>query len=274
MYSHKLRFKMIGNNNTLKVYGIFFKGGSIQKEIKEDGKTELIEELKDWLTLKDASKIFNPQMSKDARNERVVQYNFKKFKNQNWLDTRKEKRVKIKKSKFGKITKEYYFVETYRANYNVFFNSKIETELKKFLIFFLEKSRAYLSDTFPEGIPSGIEEVIKQLFLTSIILKKNKIKGSFNLSGITLENYREKIQNEINQYYLERMNSEKKGKAYNKGLKELYPERAFWYFLNLFAFVMIKIFFNKNFRIEITKTSPEIYFWLCKLYGDDFNFYL
>ena len=162
----------------------------------------------------------------------------------------------------------------HKTNYNVFFKSKIETELKKFLIFFLEKSRHYLSDAYPDDIPSGIEEVIKQLFLTSVILKKNRIKGIFNISGITLENFKERIQEEINKYYLERMESKKKGKAYSKGLKEIYPERTFWLFLNLFSLVMAKLFFNKEFKNEVVKTSPDIYFWLCKLYGQDFDFYL
>jgi hypothetical protein len=274
MYRDKLRFKMIGNKNTLKVYEIFFNGGIIQKEIDEEGKKDSIDELKDWLTLKDASRIFNPKMPKNALNERVVQTNFKKFKSENWLDEREQRRVFIRKSKLGKKTKILYVVKTYRANYNVFFKSKIETELKKFLIFFLEKNRHYLGDTYKEDIPSGIEEVIKQLFLTSVILKKNRIKGIFNISGITLENYKERIQKEINQYYLERMGSEKKNKAYAKQLKEIYPERTFWLFLNLFSLVMIKLFFNREFKNEITRTSPEIYFWLCKLYGYDFNFYL
>jgi len=284
MYRYELRFKMIGNKNTLKVYGIFFSGGIIQEEIKKvnykdkDGKRIIVEEhngeIKNWLTLKDASKIFNPEMSKNARNERVVQYNFKKFLKENWLDERKQPRVYIRRSKLGKQTKIPHFVKTYRANYNVFFNSKIETELKKFLLFFLEKSRHYLSDAYPDDIPSGIEEVIKQLFLTSIILNKNKIKSDFNISEITLENYREVIKREINPYFLERMNSKKKGKAYAKQLKELYPERSFWFFINLFAIAMIKLFFKENFKMEVLKTSPDIYFWLCKLYGNDFNFYL
>ena len=242
----KLGFEMLRNKNTLKVYSIFFDK---------------------WLTLKDASRIFNPNMPKLSRNERVVQYNFAKFNKLNWLDIREEKRSCIRTSKLGKKSKKVYSVKTYRTNYNFFFESKIDTELKDFLLVFLNQNptRAYLIETYKEDIPSGVEDIVKQLFLISIALKKYGYKKRYNFN---LNNYNKVIHEKIQKYYSDILFSKKKGKRFSKLLKKIYPQNSFWFFLELFAIAMIKLFFKEGFATEIAKTSPNLYFWLRSMYGD------
>lgn len=250
---------MISNKNALKVYGIFFKR---------------------YQTLKEASMIYNPNMPKKARNERVVQYWFKKFQKENLLEGRKEKRRCIRTSKLGKKTKIDYPVTTYKANCNFLLSGKhVSSKLKDFLSFFLDRNfvRSYLIESYVDNIPLGVEDILKQLLLTSITIKQyglNRRSNNFlNISDITLDNYELVLKERIDKYYkyiIYRDITKNKIKTpkFKSAIRKLLPKNSFWTFFNLFALVMLKLFFKDGFITELVKTSPKLHFWLGKIYGD------
>ena len=241
---------MFKNKYELKVYCIFFSK---------------------WLTLKEASRIYNPNMPETARNDKTVQTYFTALKKRGWLDFREEIR-------FYEKRKSNYPTTVYKANYNFFFTKKInESKLKDFLKYFLHWAtvRSYLNDNYKEDIPSGVEEIIKQLFVVAVSLKQSSAspkidknyKDFFDVSEITLRNYEKKIKEKINKFYLDIMVTKSK-KIGAKKIRMLDTKTSFWMFLNLFALVMIKLFFNKDFANQIVRASPELYHWLWNLHGD------
>ena len=244
---------MFNNKYELKVYCIFFSK---------------------WVTLKEASRIYNPKMPETARNDKTVQGYFTALKKKNWLDDREETRFYQKRN-------SHYPTIVYRANYNFFFtDNRNKSELKEFLKYFLhwETVRAYLKDNYKDNIPSGVEEIVKQLFIIAISLKQSGSSSNLSkqnndfldVSKIILKNYKEKIKEKINKYYLDIMIT--KGKKISpKKIRMLDTKRSFWTFINLFALIMIKLFFNKEFANNLVRTSPDLYFWLRNLH-EDFSF--
>jgi hypothetical protein len=228
----------------------------------------------DWYSLKEASGVYDPEFSGTSRNQSTVSHYFYKFKKLGWLDEKNTLKYFKRVSSKGKESLYPDKSPRYRSNYNFFFDGLISTELKDFLLFFLNQSftRDYLIETYKNDIPSGIEDIIKQLFLMSIVLKqhgfKKKNTGFLDISNITTKNYTKVIDEKIQKYYSAIFYSTKKGKEFSELLKKTYPKNSFWFFLNLFSLVMIKLFFKKGFATELTKTSPKLYFWLRDMYGD------
>ena len=88
--------KTLSNVNALIVLGIFFK---------------------DWYNIKEASQIYNPELSKKWENDRVVSYYFHKFDKFGWFESKNVIRSHRRKRDKKDI---YYPVDLYRLNYEPF----------------------------------------------------------------------------------------------------------------------------------------------------------
>ncbi len=235
--------KKILNDKGRKIFSIFFE---------------------DWYSKIEASKEYK------ISNKTIIYY-FTQFQKLGWIEEKniekifyKRKIIPIGKTKI--IDKIPYPNKTlrYRTNYNFFFESQ-NTKLKEFLLFFLNQNftRDYLVEVYKEDIPSGVNEVIKQLILTSITFKKYGFDKDYNFN---LKDYQEFIKNEIKKYYSNILSSKKKGKEYSELLREIYPKNSFWNFLKLFSLVLSKLFLKKGFRNELVHTLPNIYLWFDNLF--------
>ena len=86
---------------------------------------------KDWYSLKEASEIYSPEFSKTARNHSTIAHYFYKFKKLGWLDEKNTLKYFPRKTAKGKDSSYPDKKIRYRANYNFFFESKIDTEKNK-----------------------------------------------------------------------------------------------------------------------------------------------
>jgi len=252
--------KLLKDSTALEIFFIFFEG---------------------WHTLEEASKIYDPNLPKKVRYNRRVTYYFYKFKKLGWIEEENIKKIVPRKTAKGKDSMYPSKSKRYHLNYNFFFTDKRnESKLKEFLIYFLNRVtvKSYLKESYKNDIPLGIEDIIKQLFTIAISLKvskakpklKKKDKDFLNISKITIENYENIIKEKTNKYYGEVMFTKSK-KISPKLIKRILPKTCFWNFLNLFAVIMIKLFFNKEFANNLVRTSPELYFWLRNMH-EDFSF--
>jgi hypothetical protein len=97
-----------------------------------------------WRSITEASKIYNPKLSKKWANDRMVNYYFKKFESYGWIEHKKFIGSCERNSKFGKKQVLKYPLTRYRINYEPYLlrysmlqsdetNKNIKNKLKPFL---------------------------------------------------------------------------------------------------------------------------------------------
>ena len=155
----------------------------------------------------------------------------------------------------------------YRSNYEAFFSEKeISLKMKDFLLLFLSQNitREYLINNFKNDIPSGIEDVIKQLLLISLSFESQEGLGGWNrldkecntnifdVNDIKFKNYKTILDKKIEQIEDKIISKEK-----------------FRVLLNLFASIMANLFLTNQMK-DIEKISPfyKNYLWLSNIWND------
>lgn len=156
--------KILTNAKALIILGIFFQ---------------------DWYSQKEASKIYNPAMPDTKRNERIITYYFPKFKKFGWLEERKIKRIKIRKTKYNKQSNYPSYCIRYRLNFEPYFSkyydntflpeSKIKN-IKKKLLPYLNNSRDKIIKKFNKNFKLNSDYVSMLGYINEEVNKKyNKI---------------------------------------------------------------------------------------------------